>query len=138
MVYIVYDGDIDGDSDTVNNRADVLSIYAVRTMCDGQEVLTITPEKVDVLRDTFNEMNRVSSRMSFGSSTVMVFGRCICLGAYIKCCLFVLHRIFGYNYITAQLARYLIEFYTFGPVDCRLFDSARFQQQVWPFFAYHN
>ena len=56
-VHIVYDGDIDGDSDTVNNWADVLSIYAVKTMYDGQEVLTITPEKIGLLRDTFNEMN---------------------------------------------------------------------------------
>ncbi len=59
-VRIEYAGHFDGDSNITNNWADVLAVYAVMTTMDdanGDEVLTITPEKQAILRDTFFDMN---------------------------------------------------------------------------------
>ena len=62
-VYVVYEGGIDGDSDSINNWVDVLGIYAVE-MTMGQtepaEVATVTEEKKEVLKDLYYEMNAVS------------------------------------------------------------------------------
>jgi cell wall-associated NlpC family hydrolase len=57
---IIYDGDFDGDSYAVSNWADVLSVYAAKTIYDGQKFLTITPDNIGVLNDTYNDMNEVS------------------------------------------------------------------------------
>ena len=59
---IVYEGDTDGDSLVINNWIDVLGIYAVLMTMDEQnatDVITVTPDKVETLRDIFNEMNKV-------------------------------------------------------------------------------
>lgn len=61
-VKVVYEGDVDGDSATVNNWTDVLTVFAVKYMGENVEVFTITPEKVDALRNVFNEMNKLSTR----------------------------------------------------------------------------
>ncbi len=61
-VKIVYEGDVDGDSATVNNWTDVLTVFAVRCMGENVEVIDITPEKVDELKNVFNEMNEISTR----------------------------------------------------------------------------
>ena len=59
---LVYEGDADSDGG-VMNWADVLGIYAVR-MTTGEEnptdVLVITEEKIDQLREIFFQMNAVS------------------------------------------------------------------------------
>ncbi len=59
---LVYEGDADSDGG-VMNWADVLGIYAVR-MTTGEEnptdVLVITEEKIDQLREIFLQMNAVS------------------------------------------------------------------------------
>ncbi len=57
---VIYDGDTDGDSYVVSNWADVLSVYAAKTMYDGQKFLTITPENIGLLSDTYNDMNEIS------------------------------------------------------------------------------
>lgn len=59
-VKILYDGDLDGDSDTVNNWADVLSVFMVKTMSSGQKLLTITQENEKLLSDIYYEMNNLS------------------------------------------------------------------------------
>lgn len=62
-VTVVYDGGIDGDSDSVNNWVDVLGIYAVMTTMDETEpteVATVTAEKKQVLKDLYWEMNTIS------------------------------------------------------------------------------
>ena len=61
-VKIVYEGDIDGDSDTVNNWSDVLTVFAVKYMGEDVEVITITQDKLDELKNVFNEMNELSAR----------------------------------------------------------------------------
>ena len=61
-VKVVYEGDVDGDSATVNNWADVLTVFAVKYMGENVEVITITQEKVDELKNVFNEMNELSTR----------------------------------------------------------------------------
>ena len=61
-VRVFYDGDGDGDSSSVNNWSDVLAVYAVLLNTDetaGMEVLTITPEKIEWLKQTFEDMNEV-------------------------------------------------------------------------------
>ena len=61
-VKVVYEGDVDGDSDTVNNWSDVLTVFAVKYMGEDVEVITITQDKVDELGNVFNEMNELSAR----------------------------------------------------------------------------
>lgn len=61
-IKVVYEGDIDGDSATVNNWTDVLTVFATKYMGENVEVITITPEKVDELKNVFNEMNKLSMR----------------------------------------------------------------------------
>ena len=61
-VKIVYEGDIDGDSAVCNNWTDILTVFAVKYMGENVEVITITPEKVDELRNVFNDMNKLSTR----------------------------------------------------------------------------
>ncbi len=54
---VVYTGGMDGDSDTVNNWSDVLAIYTVQTMYNGDETMSFTPEKIENLRSIFKDMN---------------------------------------------------------------------------------
>lgn len=63
---IVYEGVEDGDGPAVNNWIDVLGVYAVMMTMDEQsatDVVTVTPDKVDVLRSVFHEMNEVAYDM---------------------------------------------------------------------------
>lgn len=62
-VSVVYDGGIDGDSDTINNWVDVLGIYAVKLTTnetEPMEVATVTEEKKEILKELYYEMNTVS------------------------------------------------------------------------------
>jgi hypothetical protein len=61
-VQVHYVGDFDGDSYYVNNWNDALSVYAVKTMYGGDEVLTMTQEKALMLREVFFGMNPVDYR----------------------------------------------------------------------------
>lgn len=64
-VKIEYEGDMDGDSESINNWTDVLGIYAVKATTDEDDpvdVITITEEKKALLRDIFYAMNRTSYR----------------------------------------------------------------------------
>lgn len=69
-VKVEFAGDMDGDSDTVNNWADVLSVYAAATMHEGFKFLTITPENIGTLRDIYNEMNQLEFRTEKTTSFV--------------------------------------------------------------------
>jgi hypothetical protein len=73
-IKVVYEGDVDGDSATVNNWTDVLTVFAVKYMGENVEVITITPEKVDELRNVFNEMNALSTRAETKSEETTVIG----------------------------------------------------------------
>ena len=63
-IKVIYEGDVDGDSDTVtvNNWSDVLTVFAVKYMGEDVEVITITQDKLDELKNVFNEMNELSAR----------------------------------------------------------------------------
>ena len=61
-IKVVYEGDADGDSDTVNNWSDVLTVFAVKYMGEDVEVITITQDKVMELENVFYEMNELSTR----------------------------------------------------------------------------
>ena len=55
-VTVIYDGGIDGDSDTINNWVDVLGIYAVKLTTneiEPMEVATVTEEKQQILKDLY-------------------------------------------------------------------------------------
>ncbi len=73
-VKIVYEGDIDGDSAVCNNWTDVLTVFAAKYMGENVEVITITPEKVDELRNVFNDMNKLSTRTETVSEETTVTG----------------------------------------------------------------
>lgn len=68
---IVYDGDLEGDSNAVSNWADVLSIYAAETMYDGQKFLTITPANIGLLSEIYNDMNEVTLDAGMPSGDMM-------------------------------------------------------------------
>ena len=54
---------------------EVLSVYAVKTTTDGenaQEVATVTPEKVEILREIFWAMNTITTRTESHTETVIV------------------------------------------------------------------
>ena len=74
-VNVIYEGDFDGDSFMVNNWTDVLGVYAVKTTTDeaaGDEVLTVTPEKQQVLASTFLDMNTVNIRTEVETNTTTI------------------------------------------------------------------
>ena len=74
-VNVIYKGDFDGDSFMVNNWTDVLGVYAVKTTTDeaaGDEVLTVTPEKQQVLASTFLDMNTVNIRTEVETNTTTI------------------------------------------------------------------
>lgn len=59
-VKVVYTGDADGDSASVNNWNDVIAVYAVMTTTDETNpmaVVTVNLENEQKLRDVFNTMN---------------------------------------------------------------------------------
>ena len=61
-VILVYEGDTDSQG-SVMNWMDVLGVYAVATTTDpnqATEVLIVTPDKVELLRTYFQQMNSVS------------------------------------------------------------------------------
>ena len=61
-IVVRYAGDMDGDSDYLINWNDVIAVYAVRVTMDEEkpmDVLEITPEKIEKLRETFLAMNTV-------------------------------------------------------------------------------
>jgi cell wall-associated NlpC family hydrolase len=63
IVKVSYRGEIDGDSMSVNNWNDVLSVYAVMITTDteaGTDVVIMTPEKREKLKSIFHDMNKVS------------------------------------------------------------------------------
>ena len=62
-VKVVYKGDGDGDSASVNNWSDVLAVYSVFTTTDPdnpRDVITPTSEDETRIREIFNVMNKVS------------------------------------------------------------------------------
>lgn len=70
-VEVHYDGDYDGDSSMINNWNDVLAVYAVRTMGEGDEVLTMTPEKQAKLNGMFFDMNPIVYRTEVETETYL-------------------------------------------------------------------
>jgi cell wall-associated NlpC family hydrolase len=56
----VYDGDIEGDSDRVNNWADVMAVYAVITDTELRGLSVIPEADMDLLRDIYNSMNELA------------------------------------------------------------------------------
>jgi len=59
-VKVVYTGDADGDSASVNNWNDVIAVYAVRTTTDEvnpMAVVTVNLENEEKLREVFHAMN---------------------------------------------------------------------------------
>lgn len=73
-VKVVYEGDVDGDSATVNNWTDVLTVFAVKYMGQDVDVMTITQDKVDELENVFNEMNELSARSETKTEETTVIG----------------------------------------------------------------
>lgn len=64
-VEIVYDGDVEGDSDTVNNWADVLATFTVLSGYDLTTLQTITEDDFALLERVYDDMNRLEiSRIS--------------------------------------------------------------------------
>lgn len=61
-IAVRYAGDMDGDSDYLINWNGVIAVYAVRVTMDEEnpmDVLEVTPEKIEKLRETFLAMNTV-------------------------------------------------------------------------------
>ncbi len=69
-VEVLYSGDVEGDSDTVNNWADVLAAFAVQSGYEIGEISTITEQDYALLSDIHDQMNRVviTSRVSTETS----------------------------------------------------------------------
>ena len=71
-VVLIYEGDTDSTG-SVMNWADVLGIYAVGTTTDPEQptdVLIVTPDKVNLLRDYFLRMNSVSYKTELETEEV--------------------------------------------------------------------
>lgn len=60
-VEIIYEGDVEGDSDIPNNWSDVLTIYAVKYTGQDMDVLTFDETRKAALENIFNEMNKISA-----------------------------------------------------------------------------
>ncbi len=59
-INILYDEDSEGDSETVNNWADVLSVFAAETLRDDQELLSISYDELELLSSIYDEMNEIT------------------------------------------------------------------------------
>lgn len=59
-VNIIYNGNMDGDSDTVNNWRDILIVFSGKRMADGEPSIELTEESREELRHIFYSMNTVS------------------------------------------------------------------------------
>lgn len=71
-VVLIYEGDTDSNG-SVMNWADVLGVYAVGTTTDPEQptdVLIVTPDKVNLLRDYFLRMNSVSYKTELETEEV--------------------------------------------------------------------
>jgi cell wall-associated NlpC family hydrolase len=73
-IKVVYEGDVDGDSATINNWTDVLTVFAVKYMGENVEVITITQDKVDELKNVFYKMNEMSTRTDTETEETTVTG----------------------------------------------------------------
>ena len=61
-VNIIYDGNMDGDSDAVNNWRDILIVFSGSRMANGEPSIELTEESLEELRHIFYAMNTVSYR----------------------------------------------------------------------------
>lgn len=61
-VNIIYGGNMDGDSDAVNNWRDILIVFSGKRMADGKPSIELTEESREELRHIFYVMNTVSYR----------------------------------------------------------------------------
>lgn len=75
-VVVSYDGDYDGDSPIVNNWQDVLAVFAVKNMYEGEELLNFDESKAAALSLIFNGMNEAhfQTRVETDSSTTVIDG----------------------------------------------------------------
>jgi hypothetical protein len=73
-IKVVYEGDVDGDSAICNNWTDVLTVFAVKYMGENVEVITITQDKVDELKNAFYKMNELSTRTDTETEETTVTG----------------------------------------------------------------
>ena len=73
-IKVIFEDDVDGDSATVNNWTDVLTVFAVKCMGERVDVVTITPEKIDELKNVFNEMNKLSTRTKTETAETTIIG----------------------------------------------------------------
>jgi cell wall-associated NlpC family hydrolase len=74
-ITVIYTGDMDGDSESVNNWVDVLGVYAVKTTMagtDAMDVATITGEKKKIIKDLFWDMNPVSVQVKTTKEEITV------------------------------------------------------------------
>ncbi|HMM32093.1 MAG TPA: C40 family peptidase [Clostridia bacterium] len=74
-VVVEYRGDMDGDSAFLNNWNDVLATYAVLLTTNEtmtMDVVTVTPEKVEKLREIFRKMNTVEYDTEVQTETYIV------------------------------------------------------------------
>ncbi len=62
-----YCGDVDGDSDTVNNWADVLAVYAVATGTELRGLTAIPEANVELLGSIYDSMNTVEVKAKITS-----------------------------------------------------------------------
>lgn len=69
-VKVIYGGGMDGDSDIMNNWNEVLAIYVAKSLADDEDTITVTPEKVNVLKDIFYTMNQFSISSTTQTQTV--------------------------------------------------------------------
>lgn len=74
-VVVEYRGDMDGDSAFLNNWNDVLATYAVLLTTDetmATDVVIVTPDKVEKLREIFRKMNTVEYDTEVQTETYIV------------------------------------------------------------------
>jgi cell wall-associated NlpC family hydrolase len=71
-IIVTYEGDTDGDSASINNWSDVLTVFAVKFMGEKYDVITITLEKIDELKKVFQTMNTFTSRTETKTKEVIV------------------------------------------------------------------
>ena len=68
-VEVVYSGDVEGDSDTVNNWADVLAAFTVISNYDLTTLQTITADDFVLLEQIYDDMNRLEISRTISMET---------------------------------------------------------------------
>jgi len=72
---LVYEGDMEDQGGSISNWSDVIGVYAMRASMDSEnamDITAVTDKHIDILRETFYDMNEISYDTELEEETTQV------------------------------------------------------------------